>query len=94
MFSKRSIIAALVGLNLVLLATLVLKTTSPQAAFAQRRGGSQNFVAVTCRADKDFDALYMIDLSQRKLHCFVPNRDRSGSVVYAGVRDLKTDFER
>ena len=94
MFSKRSVIAALVGLNLVLLATLVLRVYAPPTAFAQRRGAAYNFVAVTCRADKNYDALYMVDLAQRRLHCFVPNRDQTGRVVYAGVRDLGADFER
>ena len=94
MFFKRSIITALVGLNLFLLATLVLSVYSPPKAFAQRRGAAQDYVAVTCRADKDYDALYIVDLAERALHCFVPNRDRSGRVVYGGVRSLATDFER
>ena len=94
MVTKRSIITALVGLNLLLLAALVFSTYSPPAAFAQRRGAAADYVAVTCRADKDYDALYIIDLTERNLHCFVPNRDRSGRTLYAGRRNLVADFQR
>ena len=94
MLTKRSIITALVGLNVFLMASLVLGVFSPPQAFAQRRGAASDYVAVTCRADRDYDALYIIDLPERALHCFVPNRDRSGRVVYGGARNLATDFER
>lgn len=92
MVTKRSIITALVGLNLLLLAGLIFSTYSPTAAFAQRRGAAADYVAVTCRADEDYDALYMIDLAERNLHCFVPNRDRKGGILYAGGRNLAADF--
>lgn len=94
MITKRSIIAALAGLNLLLLASLIFSSYSLPAAYAQRRGASSDFVAITCRADEDYDALYIIDLGERALHCFVPNRDRSGRITYAGGRNLVDDFSR
>jgi len=94
MISKRSIIVALVGLNLFLLIAVVSGSYSLPSALAQRRGSSGDYVAVTCRVDNDYDAIYIIDLAERALHCFIPNRDRSGRVVYAGVRNLVADFER
>ena len=94
MIGKRTVITALVGLNLFLAAALVINSTSLPAAYAQRAGAAGNYVAVTCRSDKDYDVLYITDLGQRKLHCFVPRRDRSGAVDYGGGADLASDFNR
>jgi hypothetical protein len=95
MFTKRSLIGALVGLNVVLASALVFFSYSLPAAHAQRMGASNNYVAVTCRSDNDFDVLYMLDLSERKLHCFVPDRNiASGDMKYGGARDLAKDFSR
>lgn len=94
MIPKRSIVAGLVGLNVLLLAGIVLSGYSLPAAFAQRSGASSNFVAVTARVDANYDALFLVDLGNRKLHCFTPNRDRTGDVQYAGQRNLERDFGR
>ncbi len=82
----------LVVLNAVLAAAVLLSAFSPPMAFAQRPGYAQEYVAVTSRADQDYDVLYMINLAERKLHCFVPLRDRSGRVAYGASRDLAQDF--
>lgn len=94
MFRKRTLLGALVGLNLYLLAALIFSVDLLPAAYGQRAGASTNYVAVTCRADKDYDVLYLLDLAQRRLHCFVPNRDRKGGVTYGSSRDLTVDFNR
>jgi len=94
MFTKRSAIAALAGLNLILLACLLFHSYSLPTAYAQRAGASSGMVAVTAQADANYDVLYLLDLGQRKLHCFVPNRDRSGQFAYGGSRDLAADFQR
>ena len=93
MLSKRGIIAALVGLNLVLLAAILLSVWSPPAAYAQRMGGSGQFIAVTCEADEAHDVLYLVDLPNRTLHAFMPTRQQDGKVQYIGSRDLERDFE-
>lgn len=90
--SKRSLIVALVGLNLFLLAALILSSYSPPAAYAQRIGGAGNFVAVTAEADEAYDALYLVDLPNRTLHVYIPARDNAGKLEYAGSRDLQRDF--
>ncbi len=94
MVTKRSIITGLVGLNLSLLAAMILGNYSPPAAKAQAVGASANFVAVTCQADVNYDVLYVLELGRRTLHCFAPNRDQSGKVDFAGSRDLSDDFTR
>ena len=65
--TRRSLIVALVGLNLFLLAALILSSYSPPAAYAQRAPGSWNFIAVTCEVDQAYDAFYLIDLGERRL---------------------------
>ncbi len=92
--SKRSIIAGLVGLNVFLLVAMVLSTYSLPEAFAQRAGASSNFISVTCRADNEFDVLYILDLGQRRLMCFVPDRNLKGQMKFGGDRDLGQDFNR
>ena len=95
MVTKRSVIVALVGLNLFLLTALIFSTYSPPVAYAQRMGAAANYVAVTCRVDNEFDVLYLLDLPTRKLHCFVPDRDIArGGMQYAGSRDVAQDFSR
>lgn len=93
MMTKRTVLAALVAVNLVLFTGLLLSVYSLPPAHAQRRGAAGDYVAVTCRADKDYDALYIVDLATRNLHCFVPNRQRTGQVAYGGMRNLERDFK-
>ncbi len=92
--TKRSAIVALVGLNLLLLAALILSTHSPPVANAQGVGAGGNFIAVTCQADLDYDVFYLVDLPSRKLHAFVPARQLDGKLKYVGSRDLEDDFRR
>ena len=94
MLTKRTVIAALVAINAILFATLLFTADWIPQARAQRRGAAFDYVAVTARADNNYDALYILDLPQRKLHAFLPNRNRSGQVAYAGNRDLAADFSR
>ncbi len=94
MISKRSIVVALAGINLFLLIALVLGSYSLPKALAQRAGAASNFVAVTAKADADLDALFLIDLGNRTMHCFLPSRDRSGNVEPKGSRNLEQDFGR
>jgi hypothetical protein len=92
--TKRSLIVGLLGINLFLLAALILGSYSLPSAYAQRVGGASNFIAVTCEADQDYDVLFVIDLAQRKMHTFAATRNRNGDVLYKGARDLKEDFGR
>jgi hypothetical protein len=91
---KRTLIVALVGLNLMLLAALLLSAYSVPAAYAQRAGGSYNYAAVTCEVDQAYDVLYLLDLSERKLHAFLPDRQIQSNMQHVGFRDLESDFRR
>jgi len=91
--SKRSLVVALVGLNLFLLAAILLSAYTPPAAYAQRIGGAANYIAVTCEADDSYDVFYLLDLPERRLHAYVPSRQQDGTIEYVGSRDLQTDFQ-
>jgi len=53
----------------------------------------QNYAMVASRIRQDMDGLYVLDLSQRRLHLFIPNRDQMNRrAVYMGYRDLQKDF--
>lgn len=97
MLTKRSIIALLVGVNLLLLAVLLVATYSPPAAYAQARGMPGNFVAVTAKAaGQNYDVLYLLDRQQQKLHAFYPQRTggKKYGYGYGKYRDLKADFNQ
>jgi hypothetical protein len=83
-----------VGINLFLLAALVLGTYSLPAAYAQRVGNAGNYVAVTCEVEDAYDVFYVVDLPTRRLHAFAPARTAAGGLQYIGSRDLESDFRR
>ncbi len=91
--SRKSLITMLVGANLLLLSVLIVAHTEPKKAHAQVAPAAQKYVMVAGEINDGADALYIIDLSRRALHVFVPNRvmnDRR--MIYAGARDLARDF--
>jgi hypothetical protein len=91
--NRRGVIVLLLGANLFLLATLIILNAPPPEAFAQAAPLGQNYVMVTARIRQDMDGLYVLDLSQRRLHLFMPNRDTMNRrAVYLGYRDLQKDF--
>ncbi len=91
--TKRGLIVVLVGLNLALGAVLILSTWQPPSAMAQVAPLGQNYAVVAGEIRDGVDALYVLDLSQRRLHVFVPNRDLNNRrLFHAGYRDLQRDF--
>lgn len=94
MLTKRTIIVALVGVNLFLLASLFFSSYRLPAAYAQRIGAGSNYIGVTCEADEDYDLLYVLDLPQRKLHAFIPSRTLDGNIELVANRNLESDFRR
>ncbi len=94
MLSKRSIIVGLVGLNLFLLAAVILSSYELPTAYAQKMGAGGNFIAVTCEVDESYDVFYIVDLSNRRMHAIVPSRTPSGSPQVGATRDLERDFRR
>jgi hypothetical protein len=96
MFTKRSTIVILVGLNLLLLAAILLPSYSLPAAHAQMRSRTGDYACVTAKAaTQTYDVLYVLDVPSRKLYAFYPTAaGRRGSLTAAPPRDLVEDFER
>ncbi|MFH1416966.1 MAG: hypothetical protein ABII12_01580 [Planctomycetota bacterium] len=91
--TKRAVIVLLVGVNLVLLSTLILSSWQLPAAYAQAAPLGQNYLIVAGEIHDGVDALYVIDLAHRRMHVFVPNRDQNNRRVFnVGFRDLQRDF--
>ena len=92
--AKHCAIVLLAGLNLLLLAALLLSVSSPPKAFAQSRGKTGEFVAVTAKASaRSYDVLYAVDSSEQLLYAFYPKRAAAGQLAWSAPRDLRKDFE-
>jgi hypothetical protein len=92
---KRVLLAALIALNVALLASL-LHVNSP-TAHAQVARGATDYLAVTARnSDHGSDALYLLNLGKRKIVCWVPDDVTGKLIPQNGGRwaDLKRDFGR
>jgi hypothetical protein len=91
--SKRALIVLLLGVNLLLLTTLIVASWHLPAAYAQGVPLGQSYLIVAAEMRDGVDALYIVDLSQRRLHVFVPNRDMNDRrMFYVGFRDMQRDF--
>ena len=95
MFTKRSMIVILVGLNLCLFALLVVSTYSLPAAYAQSGGRAGDFALVTAKvAGQSYDAVYVLDRPARKLYALYPTGGRDSRLTPAQFRDLVKDFRQ
>ncbi len=93
MYSKRSWIVFLAGVNIVLFAALVFSAASPAAAIAQVAPGRPgDFMIATGSVTSQEDAVYIIDSPGRLLHCFMPVGDGAGQLRHAQTRSLMNDF--
>lgn len=91
--TKRAIVVLLVGLNLLLASVLVLSSYRLPAAYAQAAPLGQNYLMVAAEIRDGVDGLYVIDLAQRRMHVFIPNRDQvNRRLLHAGWRDLQKEF--
>ena len=88
---KRTWIALLVSVNLVLLSGLLLTAYSPPAAYAQGTGLAGNYLIVSGEIQDQLDALYMIDLRARTLHAFYYDKSDK-KLSYSDFRYLERDF--
>jgi hypothetical protein len=88
---KRLLLTVLVCANLVLLTGIALFAATPRTALAQGTGLAGNYLVVTGQIQSQFDALYMLDLRERTLHCFYFVKG-TNNIEYAGYRDLERDF--
>jgi hypothetical protein len=96
--NKRVITAMLVGLNFVLLLSLLLTAYSPPAAVAQAVARTDEYMLLSAEAELNSDVLYLLDLNQRQLHAFRVIVPRGGQgpiqVGWVNMRDLIRDFRR
>ena len=91
---KHVIIVALVCLNAAMLVALVFGTGTP-AANAQVIGGGSNYIMITGDIRQDYDAVYIMDLSKRKLAALKFDKRgglAKGRLIPAGIRELPRDF--
>ncbi len=84
-------LAVLVGVNLALLAGLLLVGTPPRAAAAQGAGQGGNYLVVSGQVQNGLDALYVLDLRERALHAFYFEKG-ARDLKYGSFRDLERDF--
>ncbi len=93
MKTKHSLIVLLSLANLVLLAALVLGSSSLPAAVAQAGARPGDFISVTAKAaGQSYDVLYVLDVRERKLFGFYPGAPPRGNLVPTVARDLTQDF--
>lgn len=94
--SKRVLIIGLVGVNLVLLAGLVLTAYSPPAAMAQAVARSSEYILIAGEAELASDAVYLIDLRMKQMYGFRSTFPRLAGepvrVALLAQRDLARDF--
>lgn len=90
--SRQAILVVLVGVNLLLLGTILISAYSPPAAFAQGVGASGNYILVSGQIDRGHDAVYLFDLRNRLLHVIRATRGRPVGIGLADTRDLSRDF--
>ena len=94
MFSRRSLIVLLAGLNVVLVVLLIIGSYSLPGAFAQVSGGRGDIVCVTAKAQgQSYDVLYVLDAQEKFLHAFYPTSVQAKQYVATPPRDLRKDFE-
>jgi hypothetical protein len=103
MMSKQVLIVALVGLNLLLLAGVILTASPPPAAMAQTPTASApaesgNYLLVSCMAEPGNDAIYVLDVTNQLLLAFrTPYPYAIGDPVqiqFVSMRDLSRDFRK
>ena len=91
--TKRSLIVLLVGANLILLASLILSSWQLPAAYAQAPAVGHDYLMVAAEIRDGGDALYVLDVSRRRMHVFLPNRSQNDRrLFHVGARDLRKDF--
>ena len=94
--NKSTVIVLLAGVNLCLLACLVLTTYSPPAAAGQVAAGEGQYILVAGEAKQHSDIIYLLDVGRRQLHAFGAERSiapgQAVTVRWFYSRDLKHDF--
>lgn len=87
---KKAVILGLICANAVLLVALALQSEPPRA-HAQAFRGAADYLAVTGKVARDYDALYVIDLAKRRMLTFTVDKT-SKKMIPQGPRRFKADF--
>jgi hypothetical protein len=95
--NKSALIVLLVGVNLFLLSCLILTAYTPPSAAAEEAAKSKKeFILFSAEAERDNEAVYLLDARNHRLHAFRTNFPRvaGGPTVIAWLagRDLMRDF--
>lgn len=90
--NRRSLIFLLVGVNLVLLVALMYSAFPMPAAYAQRVGTSGNYMLVTGQIQSGYDAVYLFDVAERRMHALTIEKGGSGRLDFRDSRNLQQDF--
>ena len=92
---KQLVLLVLICLNAALLVALVFGATA-EKAYAQGIGSS--YLVMTGLVNDDYDALYVLDVTGRRLAAWTyrrkQNQGRLVPVTSGGARDLLRDFGR
>lgn len=94
-YTKRSLVVALLGLNLLLLLGLLSAAYSLPTAHAAGGAKAGDFACVTAKPPgQNYDVLYLLDQDDHKLHAFYPARvgGKKYGYGYGKFRDLSADF--
>ena len=86
---KRAVIIGLVAVNLVLLTAVVFAPDKP--AYGQAYHGATDYLVSTAHFERDYDAIYVVDLAKRKMVYFLFDRTAKKMIPY-GLRKLAIDF--
>ncbi|MDD4891538.1 MAG: hypothetical protein PHU85_16590 [Phycisphaerae bacterium] len=90
---KNVLLIVLVLANMLLVTGLVLQMTAPQTAMAQRGpGGAVNYAVVAARMERGEDAVWILDLGNRKLYSYRLPQGNDRVMKFIGVRDVGTDL--
>ena len=100
--TKNVLIVVLAGINLFLLAGVILVTYSPPAALAQAVAQENaiegdNYILIAAEVEQSNDMIYVLDVQNELLHMFRTNFPRLGDdqpirVTHIFTRDVRRDF--
>lgn len=88
---KKTVLAALLCVNVWIGAALILPRLAPAAALAQAAGTSGNYLMVSGEIQDNYDAAYLIDLKELRLYALYYDRG-TRRMELGGMRNLERDF--
>ena len=89
---SKLILGMLVVLNVILLAAVLAQVVPGQTAFAQPANISSQYIAVTSEITSGTDALYIIDIPDRRLYFMMPSKGANPQLRGVASRSLTDDF--